>query len=62
MESLTTPVMTPESLMGPAAGATQGAARKAMPIARNATVLCVFVLNIHDAHLGAGVPAHTRLP
>src|SRR5271157_223933 len=37
--------------MGPAAGDTHGIARQANPIARNATVLCVFVLNIRDAHL-----------
>ena len=54
MESLTTPLMTPESWIGPAAGETHGAARQAIPIARNAAVLCVFVLNIHDAHLGSG--------
>jgi len=59
MESLTTPLMTPESWMGPAAGDTQGAARQAIPIASNATVLCVFVLNIRDAHLGSG---RTRTP
>jgi hypothetical protein len=51
--------MTPESWMGPAAGDTQGVARQAIPIARNATVLCVFVLNIRDAHLGSG---RTRTP
>src|ERR1039457_6871144 len=54
MESLTTPLITPESWMGPAAVETQGATRQAMPIARNAAVLCVFVLNIRDAHLRSG--------
>jgi len=49
--------------IGEAARDRQGALRHATPITRDATVLCVFVLNIRDALAIAGtIPAATRLP